>query len=47
MKLKPLENLNFSSSDNKNFYKVNIDFKPFYFKNSLIYDGISTKNLFR
>lgn len=37
---------NFSSDQNKNFYKGTIDFKPFYLNADFNYDGLSSKNLF-
>jgi len=40
------KSLNFSSEDKKKF-KGSLDFKPFYLKSNLKYDGISTKNLFK
>ncbi len=37
---------NFSSDQNKNFYKGIIDFKPFYLNADFNYEGLSSKNLF-
>ena len=40
------KSLNFSSEDKKTL-KGSLDFKPFYLKSNLKYDGISTKDLFK
>ena len=40
------ESIDFSSKDNKNFYKGSIDFKPFHISANFNYEGLSTKNLF-
>lgn len=39
--------LNFSSSDNKNFYNGQIDFVPFYFKSNFDFDYLNLKNFFK
>ncbi len=38
--------LSFSSRNNKNFYKGQLDFKPFYLSANFNYEGASFKNLF-
>ena len=40
------KSFDFFLKDNKNFYKGEVDFKPFYLNANFNYEGLSTKNLF-